>query len=86
MFISVTLIAMLIRFVITSLVYENNGDKLHRRKSMRAADEELIINELGPYLMRNRKDPEIDTESTIELLCIVVAANGVTVCQHFDCT
>ena len=85
MFISVTLIAMLIRFVTTSLVYENNDDKLHRRKSMQVADEKLI-NELGPYLMRNRKDPEIDTESTIELLCIVVAANGVTVCQHFDCT
>ena len=27
-------------------------------------------------LMRNRKDPEIDTELTIELLCIVVAGNG----------
>ena len=27
---------------------KNNGDKLHRRKSMRAADEKLIINELGP--------------------------------------
>ena len=53
---------------------------------MRVSDEKLIINELGPYLMRNRKDPEIDTESIIELLCIVVAANGVTVCQHVDCT
>ena len=48
-FISVTFIAMLIRFVTTSLVCENknNGDKLHRRKSRRAADEKLIINELG---------------------------------------
>ena len=45
MFISVMFIATLIRFVSTSLVYENN---VHRRKSMRAADEKLIINELGP--------------------------------------
>ena len=44
-------IAMFIRFVTTSLVCENkdNGDKLHHRKSMRAADDKLIINELGPY-------------------------------------
>ena len=53
MLFSVTLIATLIRFVTTSsLVCENknNGDKLHRRKSMRAADEKLIIiDELGPY-------------------------------------
>ena len=27
---------------------KNNSDKLHRRKSMRAVDEKLIINELGP--------------------------------------
>ena len=26
---------------------QNNGDKFYRRKSMRAADEKLIINELG---------------------------------------
>ena len=33
--------------------------------------------------MRNRKDPEIDTEPTIELLCIVVAGNGesVSLCE-----
>ena len=36
------------------------------------------------YLMRNRKDPEIDTEPTIELLCIVVAGNAVSVCHHVD--
>ena len=29
--------------------------------------------------MRNRKDPEIDTEPTIELLCIVVTGNGESV-------
>ena len=42
---------MLIRFVTTTLVCENknNGDKLHHKKSMWAADEKLIINELGPY-------------------------------------
>ena len=53
MFISVTFIAMLSRFVTMSLVceYKNNGDKLHRRKSMQAADEKLIINKLGPYLV-----------------------------------
>ena len=52
MFISVTFIATLIRFVTTSLVCENknNGDKLHRRKSMQAADKKLIINELGPNI------------------------------------
>ena len=40
-FISVTFIATLIRFVFMSLVRENKniGDKLHCRKSMRAADE-----------------------------------------------
>ena len=27
---------------------KNNGDKFYRRKSMRAADEKLIINKLGP--------------------------------------
>ena len=32
--------------------------------------------------MRNRKDPEIDTEPTIELPCIVVAGDGVRVCHH----
>ena len=50
MFVSVTFIATLIRFVTTSLVYENknNGDKFYRRKSMWAAGEKLIINELGP--------------------------------------
>ena len=31
-------------------VYKNNGDKLRRRKSMQAADEKLIINELGPNI------------------------------------
>ena len=39
------MIGTLIRFVTTSLVCDN----LHRRKSMRAADEKLIINELGSY-------------------------------------
>ena len=49
-FISVTFIATFVRFVTTSLVCDNknNGDKLHSRKSMWAADEKLIINELGP--------------------------------------
>ena len=32
------------------------------------------------YLMRNRKDPEIHTEPTIELLFCGVAGNGVRVC------
>ena len=43
-------IAMLIRFVTMSLVYKiiNNGDKFYHGKSMRAADEKPIINELGP--------------------------------------
>ena len=31
-----------------------------------------------------RRDPEIDTEPTIELLCIVVAGDGVRVCHHVD--
>ena len=46
-----TFIVTLIRFVCTSLVCENknDGDKFYRRKSMWAADEKLIINELGPY-------------------------------------
>ena len=41
-------IATLNRFILTSLVYKdrNNGDKLCHRKSMRAADEKLIINKL----------------------------------------
>ena len=54
MFISATFIATLVRFVNTSLVCENknNGDKLHCRKFMRAADEKVIINELGPCLVR----------------------------------
>ena len=57
MSITVTFNATLIRFVtMLSLVCENknNGDKLHRRKSMRAADEKLIINELGPYIGRKK--------------------------------
>ena len=30
-------------------MHENkNGDKFYRRKSMQAADEKLIINDLGP--------------------------------------
>ena len=51
MFVSVSFITTLIRFVTTSLVYEikNNGDKFYCRKSMRVADEKLIINKLGPY-------------------------------------
>ena len=32
----------------------------------------------------NRKDPEIDTEPAIELLCIVVAGNGVRVFHRVD--
>ena len=53
MFVSVMFIATLIRFVTTSLVYhiKNNGDEFYRRKSMRAADEKLVINELGPYAL-----------------------------------
>ena len=40
MFVIITFIATLIRFVTMSLVYEikNNGDKFYRRKFMRAAD------------------------------------------------
>ena len=40
---------LIVRFVSTLLVYDNtnNGDKFYLRKSMRAADEKLIINELG---------------------------------------
>ena len=50
MFVSLTFIATLIRFITTLLVYEikNNGDKFYDRKSMWVADEKLIINELGP--------------------------------------
>ena len=49
--ISVTFIATLIRFVTTSLVCKNknNGDILHHRKSVRAADEKPTINKLGTY-------------------------------------
>ena len=38
--------------------------------------------------MRNKKDPEIHTEPTIELLCTlhVVTGNGVRVCHHVDWT
>ena len=52
MFVSVTFIATLIRFVTMSLVYKNksNGDKFYRRKFMRAVNGKLITNELGPYL------------------------------------
>ena len=55
MFVSVMLIAMLIWFITTLLVYEikNNGDKFYCRKSMWAADKILIINELGPYARRS---------------------------------
>ena len=47
---------LLIRLVTMSLVCENknNGDKLYHRKSMRAADEKLIINELGSYIGRKK--------------------------------
>ena len=42
---------MLIRFVPTLLAYinKNKSDKFYCRKSMQAADEKLIISELGPY-------------------------------------
>ena len=43
-------------------------------------------NYLAFYLMRYRKDSEIDTELTIELPCIVVAGNGARVCHHVDWT
>ena len=48
----VVFIATLIRFGPTSSVYKNNnnGDKFYHRKSMRAVNEKLIINELGPYI------------------------------------
>ena len=46
-FVSAMFITMLIWFVISTL-NKNNGDKFDRRKSMRATDEKLIINELGP--------------------------------------
>ena len=36
------------------------------------------------YLMGNRKDPEIHTESSIDLLFCGVAGNGVRVCRHVD--
>ena len=52
-FVGVAFIAALIRFIPTSLAYKNknNGDKSYRRKSMRAANEKLIIiNKLGPYM------------------------------------
>ena len=50
--VSITFIATLIRFVTMPLVYEmkNNSDKFYHRRSMWAADETLIINELGPYI------------------------------------
>ena len=54
MFVSVTLITVLIHFVTSLLVCENksDGDKFYCRKSMRAADEKLIINNVifGPNL------------------------------------
>ena len=31
-----------------------------------------------------QKGPEIDTELTIERLCVLVAGNGVRVCHHVD--
>ena len=51
MFVSVTFIATLSRFVTMSLVskLKNNGDKFYHRKSVRATDEKLMINKLGPY-------------------------------------
>ena len=47
--VNVMLIATLIRFVTMSLIDENKN-KFYRRKSMGAADEKLIINELGSNL------------------------------------
>ena len=57
MFVDVVFIAALIRFVPTPLAYENknNGGKIYRRKSMRVANEKLIISELGPYSLRGQK-------------------------------
>ena len=50
-FVGVMFVAMLIHFITMLLVYKirNNGNKFYRRKFMWAADEKLIINELGPY-------------------------------------
>ena len=47
-YVSVTLIVTLIRLVRTPLLCtnKNNGDKFYRRKSMWAANEKVIINEL----------------------------------------
>ena len=36
-------------FVVSMQKNKNNDDKFYCRKSMRAADEKLIINKLGPY-------------------------------------
>ena len=47
-FVGVTFTATLIQFVTTVLVCEND-DKFDCRKSIRAADEKLIINKLWPY-------------------------------------
>ena len=48
----VAFITALIRFVPTSLVYENrnNGDKFYHRKSMQAADEKLN-QRIGPFFI-----------------------------------
>ena len=48
------------------------------------SQEWAAIRTISVYLMWNRKDSEIDTELTIELLCIVVTGNGVRVCHHVD--
>ena len=37
-----------VRYCILVCENQNHGDKLHRRKTMWATDEKLIINELGP--------------------------------------
>ena len=53
MFVSVAFIAMLVTPIayLKSLICanENNGGKFYRRKSMRAADEKLIINKLDRH-------------------------------------
>ena len=46
--ISVTLIGLVSTPLVPYVKKKNNGDKFYHRKSMRVADEKLIINKVGP--------------------------------------
>ena len=82
MFVSVTFIAMLmtpIAHFLTSLICanKNNGDKFYLRKSRRAVNEKLMINELGP------KSHFIETlEETCSGVIQAPAPSTTLLCMH----